>query len=64
MAMSKKHYTAIADVLNKWHAHYGPDNHETEVIDLIGTDLSEVFAADNPNFDRERFMAAVTQRRK
>lgn len=65
MAMSKKHYTAIADVLNRWYVYFENDNPEaTTTIDLISDDLAEVFAADNPNFDHERFMAAVAQRRK
>lgn len=62
MAMSKKHYTTIASILRKWYVYFGDDNPEaTTAIDLITDDLAVMFAADNPNFDHERFMAAVMQ---
>ena len=63
MAMSKKHYTAIADVLNGWHQ--STNNSLGQLtIELLARDLANVFANDNPNFDHERFIAAVTQRSK
>ena len=65
MAMSKKHYTAIADVLNRWYLYYGDDSpQEITVIDLLAQDFADVFAADNPNFDANRFADAVYAARK
>ena len=65
MAMSKKHYTAIADVLNRWFVYFEEDSPDAiNAIDLIVADLSEVFADDNPNFDTERFATAVYEKRR
>lgn len=48
MTMSRKHYVAIAKTL--WQ--HGADRAMVE-------DLSSVFAADNPAFDRVRFIEAA-----
>lgn len=64
MAMSKKHYTAIADVLNRWYLYFDDAPQEMTVIDVLTQDLADVFAADNPNFDANRFTSAVYAARK
>lgn len=46
--MSKKHYTAIAELIGQG----------TEPIALIDG-LIRIFEEDNPRFDRERFIQAV-----
>lgn len=64
MAMSKKHYTAIADVFNRWFVYFMDDNPDAVgAIDLIVADLSDVFADDNSNFDIDRFKTAVYETR-
>ena len=63
MAMSKKHYTAIAAVLNEWHQ--STNNSLGQLtIELLAGDLANVFATDNPNFDRARFIEAVSTRKE
>lgn len=57
MAMSKKHYTAIANVLN----HYYHNSSEELIAIGIGYALAQVFTADNPRFDSDRFISAVKQ---
>jgi hypothetical protein len=58
MAMSKKDYVAIAGVMNKWY-NDAPDSISKLAIKLMAGDLAEVFAADNPRFDFDRFDEAV-----
>ena len=48
--MSKKDYEAIAAAFRA--------SANTPEIDALGEDLCAYFAADNPLFDRERFLAA------
>jgi hypothetical protein len=50
--ITKKHYIAIAEIVNKyiWARHYNP-------IDLVN-DLIRVFKSDNPNFDKLKFIEA------
>lgn len=63
MAMSKKDYIAIAGVLNEWHQ--SANNSLAQLsIKLMAGDLAEVFAADNPRFDAERFDEAVCAPKK
>jgi len=68
--MSKKHYVAIADTFrpivetlkagkirsdvasSDWNVYSG----EIKVLELLARELSEAFAADNPKFDRARFL--------
>jgi hypothetical protein len=51
--VSQKDYIAIAAVLLA----YAPVN--PAMVHGIALSLAEVFAADNPRFDRERFIRAV-----
>jgi hypothetical protein len=52
--MTKKHYEAIAAA---FHA-YISTNTGTNIAKPIAKDLADYFAAENPKFDRERFLAA------
>lgn len=54
MAMSKKHYVAIAQILKKYLGPIGAD-----VMQNLVRDLSAVFADDNPAFDTGRFGSAA-----
>lgn len=49
--MSRKHYKAIAKIFKR-RLHIDRDS--SRLLD----DLADYFAADNPNFDRERFRTA------
>jgi hypothetical protein len=51
--MSRKDYTAIAEILSRWIVPTG----------LIG-ELAEFLAADNPRFDRERFVRSLSDKTK
>lgn len=54
MAMSRKHYEAIAREVHV--TRYPPDSQP--VVQDIAQNLADVFATDNPNFDRQRFYRA------
>lgn len=62
---SKKLYKAIAakmatqrlDVMNSGEFTHNQLSYLELISDIIG-DLAAIFAADNPNFDREKFYAA------
>jgi hypothetical protein len=62
--MSRKDYELIAACIHRSRMvkSLERDNkHRLQAIDgikLVAIDLASTFAADNPNFDRERFMAA------
>ena len=62
--MTKKHFIAIAEIMTD--AAYGLDRDTADVFptsgkemhaDIVGR-LSDYFADDNPNFDRDRFLKA------
>lgn len=56
--MTRKDYKAFAAILNDHHN--GSDNPVVRLsISMIAADMASVFAADNPRFDADRFMAAV-----
>lgn len=64
--MSRKDYVAVAAVIADTmstiradvEAGNGPDIEPDAVAMSIGHGLADIFAKDNPRFDRERFMAA------
>lgn len=53
--MSKKDYIRIAAVLAQWRA----SESSASITAAITLDLAEVFAADNPRFDKSRFFQAA-----
>lgn len=55
MALSRKHFVAVAAILSERISEPGC-NHAVESVAL---DLAAFFAAENPNFDRGRFLAAA-----
>ena len=70
MALSRKHYEAIAAILASNNFGTDPENmalgfdngHATgraEMLESIANDLADYFAAESPNFDRERFLKAA-----
>lgn len=54
MSMSKKHYYSIALLLNE----VAPELDSEHFVWLVDS-LANQFKSDNPNFDRERFLAEV-----
>ena len=50
--MSRKHYRAFARMLHN-------SSMEDYQREALAIEMSRVFAADNSNFDRQRFMTAV-----
>ena len=60
--MSRKHYKALAEILNTYTAASRPGTlHEHDAFDRLVENMASMFATDNPNFDRNRFYAAVTE---
>lgn len=65
MAMSKKHYTAIADVFSeKWATLQALDDSSARIVSMfivkaLAARMVDVFAEDNPAFDPNRFWAAA-----
>ncbi len=67
LRFQRRHYEAIAEVLRV--ADGQPETMESEIrlqtIREITRELSDMFARDNPNFDRERFaLASVSFHRR
>lgn len=60
MAISRKHYVALASVIRDVYGKYPePNDVETRAaIRVIVSEMCRVFKSDNPNFDRERFIRA------
>ena len=64
MTLSKKHYIAIAKIVNDWITFYEhPDriqNYRDALTSarILAKDLSDYFEKDNPNFDSKRFLNA------
>lgn len=55
--MSRKDYVKVAEVIAAGMTCAKTDD-TRQTVHVIATCIGEVFAADNPRFDRERFMAA------
>lgn len=57
--LSKRHYVAIAEVVkNCLDDPYQADECSQTAIESVASALASYFAADNPRFDRARFLAA------
>jgi len=58
--MTRKHYKAIAEILNRG---FRPINRKSKHLGQINlditTDLAIFFKLDNPNFKKEKFLNAV-----
>ena len=64
MALSRKHYEAVAELLAKNARFFegAPDMYglgKREALDDVTNDLADYFASENPYFDRERFLKAA-----
>lgn len=59
MALTKKHYKEIAQIINdEFGPHYKMHPDLVQVKAHLCSKLADYFEADNPNFNRERFMDA------
>jgi hypothetical protein len=56
--MSRKHYNVIAAALNEDRARFDEDGACQFGVDSAARAIADVLAADNPRFDRERFLTA------
>lgn len=56
--MTRKHFQAIAAVIRSHYENEADPNPWRYTAHAIAADLASVFAADNPNFDRAKFLAA------
>ena len=70
MALSRKHYEAIAAILASNNFGTDPETMalgfdngyatgRAEMLESIANDLADYVATDNPNFNRERFLKAA-----
>lgn len=60
MAMSRKHYKALAEAIRAAHAHLAPPHNE--VTRKLAHDVATFCGEDNPNFNRGRFLDACKLR--
>lgn len=60
--MHRKHYKAIADIINEFTGDgNGPNTlFEEQKFDAMIEQLARMFESDNPNFSRHRFFEAIT----
>ena len=64
--MTRKHYEQVAQALREYHlevVHEWGDGREMtnaklDTVEDIGNILADIFGADNPRFDRGRFLSA------
>lgn len=59
MAMSRKHYEAVARVLREERENWTEDGQVQLALSYVASQLAGVFAADNQAFDRDRFLEAA-----
>lgn len=69
MAMSRKHYREVASLIDDgWLEHFdtevSPQYVQGWMLSFVASGLARIFAADNPNFDTNKFMEACFQRAK
>lgn len=57
--MSRKNYVAVAAAIRDERENWNPGGEVQVALNYLAQSLAGVFAADNPNFDRERFLAAA-----
>lgn len=62
MAMTRKHYQEVADILHDVHLEYSAADSPDPLFHLamraIAGRMAVMFTLDNPRFDREKFMEA------
>ena len=58
MTMTKKHFIAIAAILNGELRDFGFSESQSGAIHSIAHELADYFQTINPNFDKERFITA------
>lgn len=56
--MSRKDYIAIAAAIKKSQQHPGFEGDEQDLY-IVASNVADALADDNPNFNRERFLAAA-----
>lgn len=59
MAMSRKHYAAVAAAIQQERDNWRETPEVQSALSYLVSNLTGVFAADNPAFDRERFQKAA-----
>lgn len=57
--MTRKDYIEVAKILNKRFREVSGQEESSALLDTFVDDFSELFANDNPNFDKQRFESAV-----
>lgn len=60
MAMSRKHYREVADIIKSVHQDYGhpADSMTRLAMQALAGRMAVMFKGDNSNFDRQKFMEA------
>jgi len=57
--MTRKHYVMLAAALNVAKQEAGPSADARRGIDLAAEHVADTLAADNPRFDKRRFLTAA-----
>jgi hypothetical protein len=57
-AYTRRHNCDVAEILGKRHGAFDAEGSGPFAVDWIADDFYDLFAADNPRFDRERFLTA------
>ena len=61
--MTRKDYVKVAGIVAAARVRLQqPGISRSELVDYFETELADLFAADNPRFDRERFAAACAEK--
>ena len=55
---TQQYYKAIAEIIKKANEDYNGGTPADMLLMCIKTDLADYFEQDNPNFDRDKFIAA------
>lgn len=59
MAMTAKHFAAVAGTISDERAAFPTDLSVQNALSDVAMGLADIFAADNPRFDRNRFLVAA-----
>lgn len=64
MSMSKAEFEAFAELVAKHRGFYVGGSPGRSAVELLAIEMTNIFAASNPEFDRHRFLMAVGMRNR
>jgi hypothetical protein len=57
--MSRKDYVALAAAIRDEYRLWDGETSGSDAVENVAKNIADALAGDNPNFDRERFLAAA-----